>query len=63
MAKIRVGDPLDKNTDLGAINSREQLSKIQELASLAMQKEQNAGAQLVIYLQKAFGLHQLSLPA
>jgi aldehyde dehydrogenase (NAD+) len=33
MAKIRVGDPLDKNTDLGAINSREQLSKIQELAS------------------------------
>jgi aldehyde dehydrogenase (NAD+) len=34
MAKIRVGDPLDKNTDLGAINSREQLSKIQELASV-----------------------------
>jgi aldehyde dehydrogenase (NAD+) len=33
MAKIRVGDPLDKNTDLGAINSREQLSKIQELAT------------------------------
>jgi len=33
MAKIRVGDPLDKNTDLGAINSKEQLSKIQELAS------------------------------
>ena len=26
-----VGDPLDKNTDIGAINSREQLSKIQEL--------------------------------
>lgn len=33
MAKIRVGDPLDKNTDLGAINSKEQLLKIQELAS------------------------------
>jgi len=33
MAKIRVGDPLDKNTDLGAINSKEQLTKIQELAS------------------------------
>lgn len=30
--KIRVGDPLDKNTDLGAINSKEQLSKIKELA-------------------------------
>ena len=34
MAKIRVGDPLDKNTDLGAINSREQLTKIQELAAI-----------------------------
>ena len=34
MAKIRIGDPLDKNTDLGAINSREQLLKIQELAGV-----------------------------
>ena len=33
MEKIRVGNPLDKNTDLGAINSREQLSKIQELSA------------------------------
>ena len=31
MSKIRVGDPLDKNTDLGAINSAEQLSKITAL--------------------------------
>jgi aldehyde dehydrogenase (NAD+) len=28
---LRVGDPLDKNTDVGAINSRMQLEKIQEL--------------------------------
>ncbi len=28
---LRVGDPLDKNTDVGAINSREQLEKIREL--------------------------------
>jgi aldehyde dehydrogenase (NAD+) len=28
---LRVGDPLDKNTDVGAINSRQQLDKIQEL--------------------------------
>ena len=28
---LRVGDPLDKNTDLGAINSRAQLDKIHEL--------------------------------
>ncbi|GAA4620289.1 aldehyde dehydrogenase family protein [Saccharopolyspora hordei] len=29
---LRVGDPLDKNTDVGAINSAEQLAKITELA-------------------------------
>jgi len=28
---LRVGDPLDKNTDVGAINSRDQLEKIEEL--------------------------------
>ena len=28
MSKLRVGDPLDKNTDVGAINSREQLNRI-----------------------------------
>jgi aldehyde dehydrogenase (NAD+) len=28
---LRVGDPLDKNTDVGAINSKEQLGKIREL--------------------------------
>jgi aldehyde dehydrogenase (NAD+) len=30
---LRVGDPLDKNTDVGAINSRAQLDKIVELAA------------------------------
>lgn len=33
MALIRVGDPMDKNTDLGAINSKEQLLKIRELSA------------------------------
>jgi acyl-CoA reductase-like NAD-dependent aldehyde dehydrogenase len=33
MSLIRVGDPMDKNTDLGAINSKEQLNKIHELSS------------------------------
>src|SRR6056297_1701319 len=28
---LRLGDPMDKNTDIGAINSRAQLSKIEEL--------------------------------
>ncbi|ASO22655.1 aldehyde dehydrogenase (NAD+) [Actinoalloteichus hoggarensis] len=32
IATLRVGDPLDKNTDVGAINSREQLDKIVELS-------------------------------
>ena len=31
LATIRVGDPLDKNTDVGAINSKAQLEKITEL--------------------------------
>ena len=30
---LRVGDPLDKNTDVGAINSQAQLEKIQELVA------------------------------
>ncbi|GAA3461257.1 aldehyde dehydrogenase family protein [Saccharothrix longispora] len=33
VSTLRVGDPLDKNTDVGAINSREQLVRIQELAA------------------------------
>ncbi len=33
MQTLRVGDPLDKNTDIGAINSAEQLGRIKELAA------------------------------
>jgi aldehyde dehydrogenase (NAD+) len=33
MGRLRVGDPLDKNTDVGAINSREQLERIEELVA------------------------------
>ncbi|MEU7618436.1 aldehyde dehydrogenase family protein [Micromonospora rifamycinica] len=32
MALLRVGDPLDKNTDVGAINSAAQLARIRELS-------------------------------
>jgi aldehyde dehydrogenase (NAD+) len=32
LGTLRLGDPLDKNTDIGAINSRAQLDKISELA-------------------------------
>jgi len=31
MENIRLGDPMDKNTDIGAINSKEQLTKIDRL--------------------------------
>jgi acyl-CoA reductase-like NAD-dependent aldehyde dehydrogenase len=31
---LRLGDPLDKNTDIGAINSAEQLARIRELAEI-----------------------------
>src|SRR5215472_1871517 len=33
LATLRLGDPLDKNTDIGAINSRQQLDKITELTA------------------------------
>ncbi|HKB19462.1 MAG TPA: aldehyde dehydrogenase family protein [Gaiellaceae bacterium] len=33
LATLRVGDPLDKNTDVGAINSKQQLDKITELVA------------------------------
>lgn len=38
MSTLRVGDPLDKNTDIGAINSKEQLEKINYYIKLG-QKE------------------------
>ncbi|TNM40492.1 aldehyde dehydrogenase family protein [Nocardioides albidus] len=34
MGTLRVGDPLDKNTDIGAINSSEQLARIRELSDV-----------------------------
>jgi aldehyde dehydrogenase (NAD+) len=33
LSTLRVGDPLDKNTDVGAINSKAQLEKIEELVA------------------------------
>jgi aldehyde dehydrogenase (NAD+) len=40
---LRLGDPLDKNTDIGAINSRAQLEKIEELVRSGVEQ----GATLV----------------
>ena len=41
LGTLRLGDPLDKNTDIGAINSRQQLDKIRELSDAG----EAAGAQ------------------
>jgi aldehyde dehydrogenase (NAD+) len=38
LGTLRLGDPLDKNTDIGAINSREQLDKITELTAAGEQE-------------------------
>jgi acyl-CoA reductase-like NAD-dependent aldehyde dehydrogenase len=34
MSTLRMGDPLDKNTDIGAINSADQLAKIRDLSEI-----------------------------
>ena len=34
LATLRLGDPLDKNTDIGAINSQAQLDRIRELSDI-----------------------------
>ena len=38
LATLRIGDPMDKNTDIGAINSREQLSRIEKYLHLGAQE-------------------------
>jgi aldehyde dehydrogenase (NAD+) len=43
ISTLRVGNPLDKNTDIGAINSRMQLDKICELVDSGVQQ----GAELI----------------
>ena len=42
METLQVGDPLDKNTDIGAINSKEQLARIEEYVEIGVAE----GAQL-----------------
>jgi aldehyde dehydrogenase (NAD+) len=42
LAALRVGDPMDKNTDIGAINSRQQLNTIEKFIAVGKQE----GAQL-----------------
>ncbi|MBC7443731.1 MAG: aldehyde dehydrogenase family protein, partial [Ramlibacter sp.] len=38
LSTLRLGDPLDKNTDIGAVNSAEQLQRIRELTDIGEQE-------------------------
>ncbi len=38
LSTLRLGDPLDKNTDIGAINSQEQLDRIKQLTAVGEQE-------------------------
>ena len=38
LSTLRLGDPLDKNTDIGAINSRDQLEKIKRLVGIGVEE-------------------------
>jgi aldehyde dehydrogenase (NAD+) len=38
LSTLRLGDPLDKNTDIGAINSRDQLEKIKRLVGVGVEE-------------------------
>jgi aldehyde dehydrogenase (NAD+) len=38
LGTLRLGDPLDKNTDIGAINSRDQLEKIKRLVGIGVEE-------------------------
>ncbi len=44
MASLRVGDPLDKNTDVGAVNSRAQLERIRHYLGVGPEE----GADLIV---------------
>jgi aldehyde dehydrogenase (NAD+) len=56
LASLRVGDPMDKNTDIGAINSREQLKKIDSYLKLG----QSEGAKLHVQGRAGQGLGAFS---
>jgi aldehyde dehydrogenase (NAD+) len=52
LASLRVGDPMDKNTDLGAINSRAQLERIEGFLKIGREE----GAELRVPGARASGV-------
>lgn len=51
---LRLGDPLDKNTDIGAINSQEQLQRIQEMYDSGVAEGANAWQPECVLPQKGY---------
>jgi aldehyde dehydrogenase (NAD+) len=60
---LRLGDPLDKNTDIGAINSRQQLEKIQELVEAGWPRGPRCSSLPASFPRAASGSRRRSSPA
>src|SRR5690606_1812004 len=56
MATLRVGDPLDKNTDLGAIDSQAQLDRLRNLAQVGVEEGGRPWAPPCALRERGFGL-------
>ena len=54
MENIRLGDPMDKNTDIGAINSKEQLTKIDRLVKQGVKEGGEAWAPACVMPKNGF---------
>jgi len=62
MKNLRLGNPLDKNTDVGAINSAAQLAKIKELTQAGSAEGAEMWSAPCKLPNRVFGLPQQSLP-
>ena len=58
MQTLLVGDPLDKNTDIGAINSKEQLGTIQKYLKIGRKKGRRSISRTVAFQRKDTGASQ-----
>ena len=62
LATLRLGDPLDKNTDVGAINSAAQLAKIRELSESGRPRARSAGRRRASCRSRASGSRRRCSP-
>ncbi len=63
LSTLRLGDPLDKNTDIGAINSAEQLARIRELSRIGEDEGAERWTADCVIPEKASGSRRRSSPA